>query len=203
MEKWPSGLEDVLTHIPMLVRMPGGKAGVVAQGAITTFDIVPTILELANIAPNHTHFAVSMVPVLKGDPEPPDRLNRPVFAEGGYGTFEPHCFEGYTGLGNPGQIYYPKLLQQQKKPLSVTRTVMVRTPTHKLVLRSDPQSQDHDSELYDLAKDPREITNVYGNADYQNETLHLKDVLLRWFIQTSDQTPLHSNPRGFPPGQRP
>ena len=45
---------------------------------------------------------------------------------------------------------------------------MVRTSTHKLVFRSDPTDADHDSELYDLVKDPRETKNVYKDEAYKD-----------------------------------
>jgi len=48
-EKWPSGLEDVLTRVPLLVRTPGGKEGHVVNEMVQVFDIVPTLLEIANI----------------------------------------------------------------------------------------------------------------------------------------------------------
>ena len=38
---------------------------------------------------------------------------------------------------------------------------MVRNETLKLVLRGDPLDEDHDSELYDLVRDPRETENLY------------------------------------------
>ena len=49
----------------------------------------------------------------------------------------------------------------QEEPLSVCRAVMVRNETLKLVLRGDPLDEDHDSELYDLVRDPRETENLY------------------------------------------
>ena len=65
-----------------------------------------------------------------------------VFSEGGYATNEPRDFEGDAstgGLGPSTGIYYPKLKQQQEQPLSVCRAASVRTLTHKLVFRTDPQ----------------------------------------------------------------
>ena len=44
------------------------------------------------------------------------------------------------------------------------RAVMVRNETHKLVLRGDPQDEDHHSELYDLTRDPRETENLGTNS---------------------------------------
>ena len=51
-------------------------------------------------------------------------------------------------------------LSEQDEPLSVCRAVMARNGTHKLVLRGDPQDEDHHSELYDLTRDPRETRNL-------------------------------------------
>lgn len=86
--------------------------------------------------------------------------NRAIFAEGGYATNEPRDFEGDESQGgipsDPKNIYYPKLMQEQNDKLSVCRSAMVRTLTHKLIFRSDPTDPDHDSELYDLVKDPFE-----------------------------------------------
>jgi arylsulfatase A-like enzyme len=155
-EKWPSGLEDVLTRVPLLVRTPGGKMGQVVTSPVQLFDIVPTVLELAGINLTHVQFGVSQVPQLMGKP---GDASRAVFAEGGYATNEPRDFEGDDedrngGVGPPSGIYYPKMLQQQEEPLSVCRSASVRTLTHKLVMRTDPQAADHYSELYDLEADP-------------------------------------------------
>ena len=76
---------------------------------------MPTVLELANVSATHVHFGRSLVPqVVHGQPGDPSRA---VFAEGGYATNEPRDFEGDAssgGIGRPGEIYYPKLKQQQE-----------------------------------------------------------------------------------------
>ena len=40
-EKWPSGLEDVLTRVPLIIRTPGGTPGHVVAEPVQLFDIVP------------------------------------------------------------------------------------------------------------------------------------------------------------------
>jgi len=202
-EKWPSGLEDVLTRIPMLVRTPGGTAGHVVQEQIQHFDIVPTILNLSNINATHVHFAISMIPQLfgaKGNP------NRSVYAEGGYATNEPRDFEGRCddpAIGNtdcdPNTIYYPKGLQQQEVPLSVCRSTMIRTSQYKLIFRTDPTDTDHHSELYDLVNDSKELKNVYNDPSYANIRNDLMTKLFIWQAQTGDVTPYKEDSRGFPP----
>ena len=59
---------------------------------------------------------------------------------------------------------------------------MVRTSTHKLVFRSDPTDADHDSELYDLVNDPRELMNVYKNSEYSEIKNELKEKLFLWYF---------------------
>jgi len=58
-EKWPSGLEDVLTRVPLIVRTPGGVKGHAVKTPVQLFDIVPTILDIAGIPLKHVQFGVS------------------------------------------------------------------------------------------------------------------------------------------------
>ncbi|GAB4454373.1 MAG: hypothetical protein OHK0029_08860 [Armatimonadaceae bacterium] len=194
-EKWPSALDDTMTRIPFIARIPGGKANHVVREQTECFDLVPTVLELAGIEPQHTHFARTLVPQLQGASGDPERA---VFAEGGYALHEPHCFEGKPkrddNLLNPANIYYPKARLQQDHPESVCRTTMVRTPTHKLIRRVDGIS-----ELYDLENDPQELVNRYGEESFRMVQTDLEKRLLEWYIQTSDVTPFDTDPRQVPP----
>ncbi len=194
-EKWPSGLDDTLTRVPLIVRAPGMEKGHVVESPVELFDIVPTTLELAGIEARHTHFARSQVNALRGGDADPDRA---VFAEGGYDRHEPHCFEGKPSdgvAGDPNGIYYPKGMQQQDHPESVCRAQMVRTATHKLVRRSSGRH-----ELYDLSSDPHELDNAYGRAEHDGVQRSLENRLLDWQLCTSDVTPQVADPRGFPDG---
>jgi len=194
-EKWPSGLDDCLTRVPLILRVPGNRRGHVVHEPVELFDIMATVRELAGVPSRHTHFARSLVPQIQGAPGDPDRA---VFAEGGYDLHEPHCFEGYPPRGEkimtPEHIYYPKLLQQQECPESVCRTVMIRTASHKLVRRTNGEH-----ELYDLEKDPRETVNVADAPEYRTVRQALEQRLLDWYLHTSDVTPFDENPRGFTP----
>jgi arylsulfatase A-like enzyme len=192
-EKWPSALDDCLTRIPMIARIPGGAAGQVVDELVECFDIMPTTLELAGVEPQHQHFAHTMMPQLHGAPGDPTRA---AFAEGGYDPHEPHCFEGKPSdgvAGDPNGIYYPKGIQQQDHPESVSRATMIRTQTHKLIRRPGGQS-----ELYDLVADPRETCNRIADPGYATIRGELEGRLLDWYIHTAGVTPLTPDPRGFP-----
>ncbi len=193
-EKWPSGLDDCLTRVPLIVCRPGGAAGHVVEEPVELLDIMATVLELAGVKAGHTHFSRSLVPQLKGAAGEADAA---VFAEGGYDTFGPHCFEGRTNGPQVGRtlqsIYYPKGLQQQEHPESVCRAVMIRTTAHKLVRRT---SGCH--ELYDLAADPRELRSVYDDPAYASIRAELEQRMLDWLIHTCDVAPFDADPRGLP-----
>lgn len=190
-EKWQSALDDCLTRVPMIVRTPGCARGHVVNEPVECFDIMPTTLELAGVVCRHTHFARSMRPQLDGAA---GDVERAVYAEGGYGPHEPHCYEGSpgdTGADRDG-IYYPKGLQQQEHPESSVRCAMIRTMTHKLIFRPADVS-----ELYDLVADPRELRNVYGQPAYVVIRRELERRLLEWCVHTSDVTPFERQPRGY------
>jgi arylsulfatase A-like enzyme len=68
----------------------------------------------------------------------------------------------------------------------------MRTMTHRLVYRPTGQC-----ELYDLASDPQELYNQYGNAAYGAIQRELEAQLLAWLVQRSDVTPFDTDPRGY------
>lgn len=182
-EKWPNAMEDCLTRVPLIFRVPGNAEGHRISEQVESFDIMPTILELAGIEAKHDHFAQSIVPQIYGAAGDKERT---IYAEGGYNSREPHCFEGDSirdawFANNPQSIYWPKARQQQEHPESVCRSTMMRTLQHKLIMRSSGEN-----ELYDLKKDPNELQNVYDDAEYSNVRLGMERHLLNWYIETSD-----------------
>ena len=192
-EKWPNAMDDELVRVPLMIRAPGGKRGHVVTEQVEMFDIMPTVLELAGIPCTHTHFAHSLVPQIQGAPGDPGRV---AFCEGGYDTHEPNCSEWYsgrtTGLEVPGNIYYPKMLQQHEQPQTVCRTVMARTSEYKLVRRTSG-----DNEFYHLSQDPGELHNLYGDPAYAAQKAELETVLLDWYLKTSDTVPYGDDDRNF------
>ncbi|MGA8183682.1 MAG: sulfatase-like hydrolase/transferase, partial [Terriglobia bacterium] len=188
-EKWPSALDDVLTHVPLVLRLPGGAQNHVSKEIVELFDVMATSLALAGIEARHTHFARSLMPQLHGSPGDPGRA---AFSEGGYNIYEPQCFE--PADLKPGEIYYPKEKLEADHPETVSRAAMIKTSAHKLVLRPGGQS-----ELYDVAKDPRELHNVYGDRSYAGAQEDLVARLLQWYVLTADVAPPDKDPRGSPP----
>jgi arylsulfatase A-like enzyme len=192
-EKWPSAVDDVLARVPLIARVPGlpdFKPGHVSGEIVELYDVMATCLELAGIEAQHTHFARSLVPQLRGRPGDPRRA---AFCEGGYNTNEPQCFEPLGSFKDPANIYYPKVSLQNEHPETVTRTTAVRTLEHKLAWRPDGQR-----EFYDLKKDPRELNNVFGERSYAGPQAALQAEMLDWYVRTADVAPKQHDPRGFP-----
>jgi arylsulfatase A-like enzyme len=203
-EKWPSGLDNKLTHVPLLISAPLMKTGHRVDEAVELQDIFATTMELLDIPFTHTQFGRSLVPQLKGAPGDRDRA---IFGEGGYGEHEPHCFEGKeTGdqwNWTNKHIYYPKCRQQQEFPRSVSRSVYVRQGGWKFIRRS---SGDH--ELYHLDEDMGEQNNLYAQAiqdiksskgtPLADRLREMESRLIDHYLLTSDTTPLFEDPRHWP-----
>jgi choline-sulfatase len=187
-EKWPSGLEDCLTHVPLVARVPGGKPGGVADDMVELYDVMQTSLDLAATTAQHTHFSRSLAPQIAGGPGDPDRA---AFAEGGYNVYEPQCFEP---LGAGGGPYIGKIRLQNERPETVSRAAMIRTRDHKLIVR--PQGQ---SELYSYKEDPQERNNLFGDAAAAKVQEDLQQKLLAHFIETTGVAPTDKDPRDVPP----
>ncbi|MHB1021121.1 MAG: sulfatase-like hydrolase/transferase [Acidobacteriaceae bacterium] len=187
-EKWPSGLEDTLTHVPLIARVPGGTQGHSSENMVELFDVMATCLDLANTQAHHTHFARSLMPQIHGGAGDPGRA---AFTEGGYNTYEPQCFEDNQA---PGMLYYPKAYLQDKYPETVSRAAMVRTHEYKLISR--PQGQ---SELYIYKDDPQELHNRFGDHDVASIQSDMQQQLLHWYVNTTGIAPFEKDQRGFPP----
>ncbi len=171
-EKWPSGLEDCLTHVPLIARIPGGTPGHVSPELVELFDVMPTCLDLAGTKATHTHFARSLMPQLHGSAGDPQRA---AFTEGGYNTYEPQAFEPIIE-----GLYGPKTRLQNEQPETITRCASVRTRRYKYIARPNDQS-----ELYDCERDPRQENNLFGDSSARAVQEEHERRLTNWYIDTT------------------
>lgn len=189
-EKWPNCFDDTNIKVPLIIKMPKGKKGIRNKGLVEHFDISATVLEAAGIKASHTNFAQSLLPALM---EGKEVSKDAVFAEGGYDTHEPHCFEGRGDFfDDKTNMYYPKGIQQQEHPESVCRTTMMRKGDYKIIVRTSDKS-----ELYDLKNDPQELNNIYYNESYTRLVCELEREMNRWYISSSDIVPFDEDKRGL------
>lgn len=176
-EKWPTGMQDCLLHVPFILKIPGIKPSERICDQLTqTIDLFPTLLEITQVDTAYTHFGKSLLPAMKGEVEAHRDV---VFAEGGYDPREPQCFEDVFMQG----IYYGKTSIPVEKPESVCRTTMIRTKDWKLVIRSSPGAKE---ELYHLEEDPHELVNLIEVPEYGEKIRELKERMLYWYLKTSD-----------------
>lgn len=184
-EKWPAGLEDCLTHVPLIARIPGGKQGHVSHELTELYDVMPTCLELAGVKATHTHFARTLMPQLHGAAGEPQRA---AFTEGGYNAYEPQAFEPVIE-----GLYGPKTRLQNEHPETITRCAAIRTSRCKYIARPNDQS-----ELYDCEHDPMQLNNLFGDPSMHNVQAELQARLTNWYIDTSGVAPTERDPRGAP-----
>ena len=207
-EKWSSGLEDCLTHVPLIASIPGGVTGHTSDEIVELFDVMQTCLDLGGIEAKHTHFSRSLGPQLQGKPGDPHRA---AYTEGGYNVYEPQCFESHGApppgapshqrvplpLEDPGGGPYPgKNRLQTELPQTISRSSAVRTREHKLIVR--PQGQ---CELYNCIKDPLLENNLYGNRTTAALQSDLEKRLLYWYVNTTGIAPFDKDQRSLPPAE--
>jgi len=180
-EKWPNAFQDSLINIPLVCKIPDiSPKKKVWDELVESIDIFPTIMNIANISSPYTHFGINLIPFIEGE-----RVSHrnAVFAEGGYNSREPQCFEMVVKDPNIPQIgiYYDKTNIPKENRSTSTRSAMVRTKEWKLIIRNSAMG-----ELYDLMNDPNEINNLIDIEEYSQIKSNLKDKLLQWYLNTSD-----------------
>ena len=180
-EKWPTAFQDCLINIPLILKIPGiEQKNVIYDQLVQSIDIFPTILHIAKIETQYTHFGKNLIPFLQGRLT---KVRSAVFAEGGYNPREPQCFEPVISSPElPGiGIYYDKTNIPKEDSSTVARSAMIRTKLWKLIIRDQGKE-----ELYDLMYDPNEANNLIDIYAYDKVKANLKEQLLRWYLRTSD-----------------
>merc|ERR1712048_1469327 len=120
--------------------------------------------------------------------------SRIVYAEGGFSPTDVFPMGSDHVPDDPRGLYYPRAMEEMSEDGNGSpRWIMMRNLTHKFVYRSAG-----DSELYDFTTDPLELSNVHDEPAYRGVRDELKEKLLQWLVETSDVTPVHTDPRGMP-----
>jgi arylsulfatase A-like enzyme len=182
-EKWPSGLDDVLLHEPLVVHDPrtSGASGQTCDALVEMVDLTATLEHLAGLEPGR-HFGRSLAPLL----EDPSRTHRDVAcSEGGFLLADEPVLED----GGPAQYLAKQAIQHEQTEL-VGRAMALRTHDWCYVERLY-----EGPELYDRKADPRETTNVAGRPEHTEVQHALRDRLFRWLFETSDVLPAQRDER--------
>jgi arylsulfatase A-like enzyme len=188
-EKTQNTFEDCLTRVPLIVKPPKGVATApgIRDALVELVDMPATVEAFTGVAPGHTHFGRSLVPVLAGEREHRDA----VFCEGGRLEGERHCAE--VGAPEPCTeegLYWPRVALQARMP-EHTKAVMCRNRDFKFVRRLyEPD------ELYDLRADPGETRNLIDVPAHAGVVAKMKERMLTFFLETGDAVPHDYNRRG-------
>jgi len=156
-------LFETTTKIPMLVHRPGlFPEGGTSDSPVQLTDIFPTVLELAGI---DTHDFPTHGYSLLGEGPPPDRE---IFSEYYYPSQVLSCY------GRQEFRESPMLRPYLRRIRSLTRGDL------KFIWGSDGKH-----ELYDLARDPDELTNLVNSESHAAVRREMEEQLTAWYRNLS------------------
>lgn len=186
-EKWPTGYEDNLIRVPMVVHAPWLEPQPMNDELVEIIDVLPRMLDIAGIELGHDQFGKSLMPIVKGEEV---ELRDAVFCEGGHGDYERLSLELVDGDSDPDFIYYEKGRIQTDNPDSVCKASMVRTRKWRYIRRA----ADTD-ELYDMENDPAELENLVDRPEHAGVRHELERRLVQRYLETADVVPYDKDPR--------
>lgn len=193
-EKTQNTFEECLTRVPLMIKPPAGipMKPRITDAMVELIDIPATIEAITGIAPEHTHFGRSLLPIIAGET---DTGRDAVFCEGGRRADENHAKElDSLGSADPTNLYWPRVGLQAISDAAHSKAVMCRTADHKYVRRLYERD-----ELYDVREDPAELHNLIDDPNFAEIVAHLKDRLLTHFLDTADVVPHRADKRNAPP----
>ncbi|HEY6145167.1 MAG TPA: sulfatase/phosphatase domain-containing protein, partial [Solirubrobacterales bacterium] len=141
------------THLPLLIRGPGIKAGTSTGELAGNIDLAPTILELAGVEADKSIDGRSLVPYMK---DPALRSRRPILFE---------SFVETADVEANGEVTAQRPVRELKRRNTDGASAsIVAPPKDYLGIRLGPYKYiewpSGEKELYDVTKDPFELNNV-------------------------------------------
>ena len=152
-------------RVPLIVRAPGERKPAVTEAMAVNIDIAPTIIDYAGLPPAPWMQGRSLKPVVSGTV--PADWRKSVY----YSYYENSwqlSGKGLEARSDPSFAFFT--------PHRIGPHRGVRTATHKLI---HYYAEGDVWELFDLRKDPEELTNLYGTAGMEATTASLKAELER------------------------
>ena len=155
-------------RIPLLIRYPRlGTAGQVSDSLVQNVDIAPTILDIAGLPVPEIMHGRSLKPLIEG--RPPDDWRDSVY----YAYYE-DSWRMYRDMAKESindQTYTKYFTAHRVGPHRG-----VRTDRYKLI---EYYTEGDYWELFDLAADPHEVKNLYGQPGFDDITSELMRELRR------------------------
>jgi N-sulfoglucosamine sulfohydrolase len=181
-------LYDSGVHLPLIIRKPGQKGGLVNEAMASWTDLMPTILDWCGVAKPNALPGRSVLPVLEREnPEGWDTV---------YGS---HQFHEVT-------MYYPMRMVRTKTHKYILNLAHKLEYPHAsdlwgsdawqgILKRKDTMMGQKsvssflnrpNEELFDLTKDPNELVNLSGDPAQEKVLSALRKKLADWRKATSD-----------------
>jgi N-acetylglucosamine-6-sulfatase len=179
------------THLPLIIRGPGIEPNTHTGQLVSTIDIAPTILELAQVKADKSIDGTSLVPFMK---EPSLRTRRPLLfesfvqtddveADGGAATGESTASgraRGKLGLKGEGSGASANAFHNRG---AAAHASVVAPPKNYYGIRLGPYKYiewpDGEKELYDINTDPYELNNIVRDKNYAPIRAFLHEELVR------------------------
>lgn len=199
-----ANLYDGGTHVPLAIRFPATtKGGHAVDDFVVLTDLAPTLLEAAGVKPTVEMTGRTLMPLLAGRHQPG---RHHVFVER-----ERHAQVRRGDLGYPARairtkdLLYIRNFHSDRWPAGDPEMYFSvgpfgdidGGPTKDLLLerRADPAIVQYFNlatdkrpaeELYDLRKDPQQLTNVAAKAEYSGAKKVMEVELQNWMRDTRD-----------------
>lgn len=190
-------------NVPLIVRWPGKlKAGSSSEALISGVDLAPTILAAAGLGTPPEMTGTAFDDILLGRPQ---RGREQVFAERGYHAGPLSRTDGLDLSRSVTTARY-HFIYNALPDRRYTPVDMFDHPAWNAVQsahREGRLSELHDRlyfqnprpvfQLYDLEKDPHQLTNLAKDRDHKTTFQELRQALDRWMIREGDYLPLPSH----------
>jgi len=180
---------------PLIVSCPNLVNAAVSDSLLSSIDIAPTILQLADVPVPETVQGVSFRSLLSN---PQARIRDVVFAEHNW-----HVFRNHERMVLAGDFLYIKnnyveqpnlcteaFMNASGEELWRRHSTSETTDLQDLLFEDPPPAE----ELYRISTDPDQLQNLIGESQYSQELTTLRELLARWTDQTGDSIPAHPTP---------
>ena len=178
-----AGVDDMLTRIPMVWFGAGIEKAGLREDCVSLVDIMPTACEAMGVEIPMGVQGRSLREMLAGRDYPAEEF-RSMMSESGFGG-QYITFDDMTDFREEGALG-KGLFFDELNTWSQSGTIsMVRMGDWKFTM-----DMLGNCELYNLAKDPSEVRNLYGKKKYLKTQEAMARELLKWQIGINDPIPV-------------
>lgn len=211
-----ANLYDFGTRVPLIISWPKKYQGDrVVNDFVSLNDLAPTFLEMAGLSPPQGMTAQTLLPILKSEENGRVKPERDFIVT----AIERHALCRTGGLGYPGRAirtdsflyienFHPERWPAGDPPLFGDidlHMLQDKSPTKEYMMlhKDDPEVKPlyeqaflkrPGEELFDLTKDPYQMTNLAKDPAYQAQKTNLKQKLKAHLVKTEDPRALGEEP---------